>query len=222
MGSCARPPRSRAIGTVLAPLCALTLMFAPGTAGAAGCAVATSTASAASPHVRDPLGDATVGNAAVPAPGHAEALDIRALWLKLGSGGALTANLTVTSLATHPVGAVYYVEFANQPWLSARALPDGSWTFGSGLSSWTLPMAGVREEAQSEGGTVTGNTISITVPRSYVPARPGNGDAVRISAPAVRTAYSLRAPVAAPAATGAYATTDTGDNATYCDVLLYG
>ena len=207
--------------TLIAVLTLLATVLAPGISAAAGCAVGSSTASASRPHLLDPLGDPALVNAAVAPPAYEPALDIRALWLRT-SGTTVTANIAVASLATHPVGAVYYVEFGGKPWLSARALPGGSWAFTSGMSSWTLPMAGVRDEVQTAKGKVTGNTISLTVPSTFVPRRPAGGGAVRISAPAVRTAYSLRAPVAAPSASGVYANTDTGDNARYCDVLLYG
>ena len=207
--------------TLVAVAVLLTTMLAPEMATAAACAVRSSTASVTAPHVLDPLGDPALINPAVAPPAHEPALDVRALWLRT-SGATVTANIAVASLATHPVGAVYYVEFSGKPWLSARALPDGTWAFTSGLSSWTLPMGGVRDETQAAKGRVVGNTISLTVPSTYVPKRPTNGTAVRISAPVVRTAYSLRAPIAAPSASGAYATTDNGDNARYCDVLLYG
>ena len=215
------PVRGHRFRSLLAVAALLATLLTPGLSSAAGCAVTTSAASATSAHVRDPQGDTSLANPAVPAAAHEAALDVKALWLKV-AGSTVTANIAVDSLATHPVGAVYYVEFSNQPWLSARALPDGGWAFTSGLSSWTLPMAGVRDETQAIEGRVTGNTISITVPGSYVPDRPAGGGAVRISAPAVRSAYSLRAPLPMPSASGVYATTDAGDNATYCDVLLYG
>lgn len=225
MGTALTSRGARRTGTpvriLLATALALTAMLTPSTATAAACAVRTSTASATNPHVRDPLGDPALASTPAAPPAHEPAVDIRSLWLKV-SGSTVTANIAVASLATHPVGAAYYVEFSGKPWLSARALPDGTWAFTSGLSSWTLPMGGVREETQAGKGRVVGNTISITVPSSYVPRRPANGTAVRISAPIVRTAYSARAPLAGPSASGLYATTDSGDNAKYCSVLLYG
>ena len=217
----ARLRRYGSTRNLLAVLALLCTMLAPSMASAARCAIGTTTASASKAHAVDPLGDPAVANPAVAPPAHKAALDLRALWLRT-SGSTVTVNIAVASLATHPVGAVYYVEFSNKPWLSARALPDGSWTFTSGLSSWTLPMGGVREETQAAKGRVSGNTLSITVPSSYVPRRPASGSAVRITAPLVRSTYSLRAPVAAPSASGLYANTDTTENARYCEVLLYG
>lgn len=138
-------------------------------------------ASAQQPHRVDGLEDvavgATVNGTSAPHPYDAQ-LDLRAIWIgveETAPGSRIpryTINTQVSSLAQHPVGAVYYIGIDSYTWASAAALPDGAWEFGTGQYTATGPFFGqiyTRLEPTSGSVDRDAGTIRIEIPHTRVP-----------------------------------------------------
>ena len=191
------------------------------------CTIPATSASSDEPHSLDPTGDPTLLGVAPPLV-HGDATDVGAVWIsKAEDADEFRVSVQVAALDNHPGGVVYFIEFENRPWLSARALADGTWVFARGGVPASTPIGSVRQDSGALSGDVdvARDTISVTVPTDLLPARPADPTArVVVHSPIVRAGYAVRAPIdgGSTQPQTVLVAADTTANAESCDVLLYG
>lgn len=206
------------------------------------------TADASRPQVHDLAADQTV-----PGPGYGEATDLRSVWISgedgqavitstgstTGGGGSatiasapgrqLTANLRITDFLTHPVNASYRMTFtvgADERFVSAQALPDGTWSFFHGIIDRSDPTLArqVRQGPTAGSVDVDAGVISVDLVGDFQ-TYPTDGAQRRLQVAEVRSQLLVGSPSGDPTGalpvSGLLLASDTTANGTICQTIIF-